>query len=89
MYVLIQTTLFFNRIGLATSPIPVHAPIPISSLRSYSSRSWQNVSTVRAVYITIPPKFVLDGVPGVPLKMEGGEPQSTAAAAIFFIVASY
>ena len=28
--------------------------------------------------MTVPPKIVLDGVPEVPLEIEGGEPQSTA-----------
>ena len=31
------------------------------------------------MYVTVPLKVVLDGVPEVPSKMEGGEPQSTTA----------
>ena len=31
------------------------------------------------LYVTVPPKFVLDGVPEVQSLMEGGEPQSTTA----------
>ena len=30
------------------------------------------------LYVTVPPKVVLDGVPGDPLEIDGGEPQSTA-----------
>ena len=30
------------------------------------------------LYVTVPPNFVLDDVPGDPLGMEGGVPQSTA-----------
>ena len=42
------------------------------------------------LYVTVPPKVVLDGVPEDPSDMEGGEPQSTAAVAILNIVrASY
>ena len=36
------------------------------------------------MYITDFPKVVLDGVPGEPLEMIGGEPQSTAAKPITF-----
>ena len=30
------------------------------------------------LYVTVPPKIVLDGVPGDPLEIDGGGPQSTA-----------
>ena len=31
------------------------------------------------LYVTLPPKVVLDGLPEVPSEMVGGEPQSTTA----------